>query len=104
MSGARLLTVGQDPRRCSNMKLHWLAFLGFVLGMSVGSCSNSENSAACPVVCGMNQTCDTGSTPPGCKCQDAYTGRDCTACASGYVRGTDSTCQAIPVSCTNPTV
>lgn len=77
-----------------------LVVLGLVFLQS--SCGgNNDRSAACGItLCGPHQACDAATSPPACRCLEAYTGTDCASCARGFEKAIDGNCHAVAIDCT----
>ncbi|MDX2023407.1 MAG: hypothetical protein SF187_24440 [Deltaproteobacteria bacterium] len=61
---------------------------------------NDEKPAACgAIMCGPRQACDVATSPPACRCLEAYSGTDCSACARGFEKAIDGSCQAVAIDC-----
>lgn len=82
-------------------RLAWGAFVLVAMSLSVSCGGNSDGPTTCgATVCGPRQACDAATSPPACRCLEAYTGADCTSCARGFEKAIDGSCQAVAIDCT----
>jgi hypothetical protein len=72
--------------------------LALIISCGGGKDDPQEAKICGSLICGANQTCDTDSSPPACRCKPAFTGPDCATCARGYTMDGTS-CKAVLIDC-----
>src|SRR5688572_27933338 len=78
-----------------------VVILGCAAFASACGGGDSDDGPCGTVMCATNQTCDRGSSPPVCRCADAYTGPSCSLCNRGYVMSSAGTCQRVLIDCSS---